>query len=175
MLIAGQSALIFNPPSAWAGAVKDNPTVGADLWTFPPPAGPKGRFVPVAAYFWGVWKFAKNKSAAKELIEYLCQRNLTEARCNATMGYDMPPWPSMMDFKVWEDAAPPKGTLYNYPIRPWHKEAALVSGSPAPPEVGVQIYNRGTMPTMMAKLRGGMSINDVMSWAEDELVGFKRG
>jgi ABC-type glycerol-3-phosphate transport system substrate-binding protein len=174
-LISNQSALIFNPPSAWAVAVRDAPQVAADCWHFPPPAGPKGRFAPVAAYFWGVWKFARNKSAAKELIEFLAQREQSEERCNATMGYDMPPYPSMMDFKVWETAEPPKGVLYNYPMRPWHKVAPLVSGSPAPPEIGVQIYNRGTMPTMMAKLLNGQSINDVMAWAEDELVGFKRG
>jgi ABC-type glycerol-3-phosphate transport system substrate-binding protein len=174
VLISGQSALIFNPPSAWAVAVHDNPPVGADCWHFPPPAGPKGRFVPIAAYFWGVWKFAKNKSAAKDLIEYLSQREQSEERCNATMGYDMPPWPSMMDFKVWETEGPPQGTLYNYPIRPWHKDVPLVSGSPAPPSIGVEIYNRGTMPTMMAKLLSGQSINDVMAWAENELEGFKR-
>ena len=33
--------------------------------------------------------------------------------------------------------------------------------SPAPPEVAVQIYNRGTMPTMVAKLQSGQSIKDV--------------
>ena len=24
------------------------------------------------------------------------------------------------DFKVWEEVEPPKGTVYNYPIRPFH-------------------------------------------------------
>jgi hypothetical protein len=38
----------------------------------------------------------------------------------------------------------------------------------------VQIYNRGTMPTMLAKLRGGQSITQVVSWAENELEGFTR-
>ena len=26
----------------------------------------------------------------------------------------------MTDFKIWEEVEPPKGTVYNYPIRPWH-------------------------------------------------------
>ena len=91
------------------------------------------------------------------------------------MGYDMPPYPSMMDFKVWETEGPPTGTLFNYPIRSWHKDVPLISGSPAPPEIGVQIYNRGTMPTMMAKLLNGQSINDVIAWAEEELEGYRRG
>ena len=46
VLIAGKSALIFNPPSAWAVAVRDNLKVGEQLWTFATPKGPKGRFAP---------------------------------------------------------------------------------------------------------------------------------
>ncbi|MGH7155547.1 MAG: ABC transporter substrate-binding protein, partial [Acetobacteraceae bacterium] len=46
-LISGQSALIWNPPSAWAVAKRDAPAVAADCWTFSAPSGPKGRFVPI--------------------------------------------------------------------------------------------------------------------------------
>ena len=41
-LISGQSALILNPPSAWAVAKRDAPKVAADCWTFPAPKGPRG-------------------------------------------------------------------------------------------------------------------------------------
>ena len=119
-LISGKSALIFNPPSAWAVAKRDAPQVAADCWTFPAPAGPKGRFVPTLSYFWGVYKFSPNKTAAKELIEYLMQPEQVEPRCVATEGYDLPPYAGLLDFKVWEEVEPPKGTVYNYPIRPWH-------------------------------------------------------
>ena len=68
-LISGQSALIWNPPSAWAVAVRDQPDVGKDCWTFPAPAGPKGRFTPYLPYYWGIWNFSSNKTAAKELID----------------------------------------------------------------------------------------------------------
>ena len=34
----------MNPPSAWAVAVRDAPKVAEQLWTFPSPKGPKGRF-----------------------------------------------------------------------------------------------------------------------------------
>jgi len=173
-LISGQSALIFNPPSPWAVALKDAPAVAADTWHFPAPAGPKGRFLPYLPYMWGIWKFAKNKTAAKELLEYLMQRENVEARENATIGFDIPPFVSMLDFKVWETAEPPKGTLWNYPNHPWHKQVAHIAAMPAPPEIAVQIYNQGTMPTMFAKLLSGQSINDVLGWAENELESFKR-
>jgi len=67
-LISGKSALIFNPPSAWAVAKRDAPQVAADCWTFPAPSGPKGRYLPTLSFFWGVYGFSPNKSAAKDLI-----------------------------------------------------------------------------------------------------------
>jgi ABC-type glycerol-3-phosphate transport system substrate-binding protein len=174
-LIAGQSALIFNPPSPWAVALKDAPAIAADTWHFPSPVGPKGRFIPYLPYYWGVWNFAKNKTAAKELCEWLMQRENVEARENATIGFDLPPFQSMLDFKIWETAEPPKGTLWNYPNHPWFKQTANIAAMPAPPEIAVQIYNQGTMPTMLAKLLSGQSIPQVLDWAENELESFKRG
>ncbi|MBN8928305.1 MAG: ABC transporter substrate-binding protein [Rhodospirillales bacterium 69-11] len=173
-LISGQSALIWNPPSAWAVARRDAPKVAEDCWTFPAPKGPKGRFVPLGAFSWGIWNFASNKSAAKELIAYLSQRENVEARCEVTLGYDVPPFQSMTDFKVWDEVGPPKGTVYNYPIRkPQHQEN-WIAVAPAPPEIAVQVYNRGTLPTMFAKLQSGQSIKQVQDWAQDELEGFTR-
>jgi ABC-type glycerol-3-phosphate transport system substrate-binding protein len=173
-LISGQSALIWNPPSAWAVARRDAPKVAEDCWTFPAPKGPKGRFLPAGVFSWGVWNFSTNKTAAKELITFLSQRDNVEARCTVTLGYDVPPFTSMTDFKVWDDVSPPKGTVYHYPIRKSHKQISHVAVAPAPPEIAVQIYNRGTLPTMFAKLQSGMSIPAVQDWAQDELEGFVR-
>ncbi len=174
-LISGQSALIFNPPSPWMAAKRDAPAVSADIWHFPSPSGPKGRYVAYLPYFLGIWNFAKNKPAAKDLIEHLSQREQVEARCIASGGYDIPPFLSMSDFKIWENAEPPKGTLFNYPIRPEHKAIPHIAALPAPPQIAVQIYNQGVMPTMMAKLYSGSSINEVLAWSQDKLEGFMRG
>ncbi len=173
-LISGQSALIWNPPSAWAVAKRDAPTVAADCWTFPAPKGPKGRFLPLGSFAWGIWNFSPNKSAAKELIEFLSQREQVEARDNVVMGYDVPPFASMTDFKIWQEVEPPKGTVYHYPIRASHHQQSWIACAPAPPEIAVQIYTRGTLPTMLAKLQSGQSIKQVQDWAQDELEGFVR-
>ena len=173
-LISGQSALIWNPPSAWAVAKRDAPQVAADCWTFPAPKGPKGRFLPLGAFSFGIWQFSKNKSAAKELIEYLSQREQVEERDNVVIGYDVPPFVSMTNFPIWSDVEPPKGTVYNYPIRKSSGQESHMAVSPAPPDIAVQIYNRGTMPTMLAKLRSGQSIKQVMDWAQQEVEGFAR-
>ncbi len=174
-LISGKSSLIFNPPSAWAVAKRDNPAVAADCWTFPTPAGPKGRFVPYLPFFWGLWSFSQNKSAAKDLLTHLAQREQVEALSTAVSGYDIPPFLGMADFKVWEQVEPPLGTVYNYPIRPFHNATPSIAALPAPPDVAVQIYNRATMTTMVAKMtQGGQSMENVLAWAQDELEGFMR-
>ena len=173
-LISGKAALIWNPPSAWAVAKRDAPKIAADCWTFQGPKGPAGRYTPYLPFFWGIWQFSANKPAAKELIAYLMQADNVQARCNAVAGYDIPPLDSMLNFKVWEEVEPPKGTVYNYPIRPFHKATPHIAASPAPPDIAVQIYNRGTMPTMLAKLQSGQSVDQVIAWASDELEGFTR-
>ncbi|MGE0224373.1 MAG: ABC transporter substrate-binding protein [Acetobacteraceae bacterium] len=173
-LIGGKTAMIWNPPSAWAVAKRDAIDVASDCWTFPAPAGPKGSFTPFLPFHWGVWKFSRNQGAAKELVEWLMQREQIEPRCTVAEGYDIPPFPSMADFKVWENVEPPKGTVYNYILRPHHKSSAHIAAFPAPPDIGVQIYNRGTQATMFSKLQSGESIKDVIAWAKGELEGFVR-
>ena len=173
-LISGKSALIFNPPSAWAVAKRDAPDVAKDCWTFSPPSGPKGRFVPTATFFWGVWQFSKNQQAAKELITYLMEREQVEERDNGVAGYDLPPFEGMLDFKIWETVEPPSGTVYNYPIRKWHNAKPSLTASEASPDVAVQVYNRAIHNQMMARIKQGQSIKQVLAWAKDELEGFTR-
>ena len=173
-LISGKSALIMNPPSAWAVAKRDAPDVAADTWHFPCPVGPKGRYIPYNYSFYGTWSFGKNKTAAKELMHYLQMREQVEDRCVASVGYDIPPLTSMSDFKIWEEVEPPKGTVYNYPIRPWHNALPSITAYPAPRDIAVQMYNRGTHPTLLAKLFTGQSIDEAIFWARNELEGFVR-
>ena len=67
----GPGALIMNPPSAWAVAVRDAPKVAEQLWTFPTAEGAEGpASTPAVPFFWGVWSFSKNKPAAKSLLTY---------------------------------------------------------------------------------------------------------
>jgi hypothetical protein len=173
-LIAGKSALIFNPPSAWAVAKRDSPDVAADCWTFPAPSGPKGRFVPTQSYFWGIYSFSQNKSAGKDLVEFLMQRDNVEARDVSSQGYDLPPYAKLNDFKIWAEVGPPTGTVFNYPLRAASGQKPSLTASEAAPEVAVQIYNRGIHNQMFARLRDGQSIEQVISWTQDELDGYTR-
>ena len=172
-LISGQGALIFNPPSAWAVAVRDNPKVGEQLWTFPMPKGPKGRFVDAVPNFWGVWKFSQNKAAAKSLLTFLCQRSSVAQTVEASKGYDVPPFEGLHDFKTWSEEGPPRGTNYNYPPR--GDVEMVIPYAPAPPRIANQIYAQATLPKMIAKCTTqGQTVAQAIDWASRELEGFNR-
>jgi ABC-type glycerol-3-phosphate transport system substrate-binding protein len=172
-LISGKGALIMNPPSAWAVAKRDNPKVAEQLWTFPAPKGPKGRHQPGLPFYWGIWKFSKNKSAAKSLLNFLSQPAAVEQLVIGSGGYDIPPWSSMRGYKVWAEAGPPKGTLYHYP--PTGDEIVSIAGAPAPPQIGAQMYAQATLTKMIAKYtQGNESMDKVLAWAASELEGFMR-
>ena len=173
-LISGKAALIWNPPSAWAVAKRDAPQVAEDCWTFPNPRGPQGRLVPHRPYFWGIWNFASNKTAARELIDHLSQREQVEQLALPVAGYDIPPFQSMTDLSVWSDVEPPRGTVYNYPLRQWHDAEYYITGSSAPPDIAVQIWNRYLIPGMVGRLLTGQSIKQALAWGKDELQGFIR-
>jgi ABC-type glycerol-3-phosphate transport system substrate-binding protein len=172
-LIAGKGALIMNPPSAWAVAKRDNPKIGEQLWTFPSPKGPNGRYQPGLPYFWGIWKFSSNKPAAKSLLTYLSQRPVVEQLVDASGGYDIPGFSGLRDFKVWAEEGPPKGTVYNYPPR--DDQIISIAAAPAPTAIASQIYAQATLTKLIAKsTQGGDSIDQAIGWAASELEGFMR-
>jgi ABC-type glycerol-3-phosphate transport system substrate-binding protein len=173
-LISGKGALIMNPPSAWAVAKRDAPKVAEQCWTFPSPKGPKGRFEPGLPYFWGVWNFSANKSAAKSLLSHLSQRASAEQFVAASGGYDLPPWANFRDFKTWAEEEPPKGTLFNYPPR--HPDQIVsVACAPAPKHIANQMYVQATMTKMIAHCtQEGQSVDRAVDWAASEIEGFMR-
>jgi len=171
--VSGKAALIMNPPSAYAVAKRDFPKIAEQTWTFSSPKGPKGRFDPAGYYFWGIWNFSKNIPTAKSLLAFLTTRENQEKLTNASLGFDIPPFSSFMDFKVWEEVAPPKYTVYNFPPR--RDVIPHLTGYPAPLKIGTQIYAQATMMKMIAQhTQSGKSVNDAMSWAESEIEGFMR-
>lgn len=175
-LISGRSALIFNPPSAWAVAKRDNPQVSANCWTVPVPSGPEGRFTPYLPYFWGIWSFSRQKPAAKALLEFLSERPQAEKQTTTSNGYDIPPFESMNDFAVWANEGPPQGTVFNYPIKPHHNARTSVAMAPAPAEFAVQAYTQALNTKVVARIvQGGESIDQALNWLERELNTIRRG
>ena len=172
-LVSGKGASIMNPPSAWAVAKRDAPQVAEQCWTHGMPAGPKGRFAPFVPYFWGVWSFSRNKSAAKSLLMHLSQASSAEKMVAASGGYDLPSFAKLTTFKTWAEEGPPKGTLYHYP-NPHDHQVLSMAGAPAPPKIAVQIYTQGIMTKMVARQAQGEAMEKTLNWAAGELEGFMR-
>src|SRR6201990_3325522 len=172
-LVSGKAAMIMNPPSAWRVAVRDAPQVAEQCWTHGFPSGPKGRYAPYLPNFLTVWKFSKNKEAAKSLIRHLSSASSIEKLVDASHGYDLPAYETLTTFKVWAEEGPPKGTLYHYP-NPYNHQKLSIAASPAPPKVAQQIYVQATLTKMALRYSRGDKLEDTLSWAEGECEGFMR-
>jgi len=174
MFVAGKTALIMNPPSAWAVARRDRPEVAEQTWHHGMAAGPAGRYGPFTTPFWGIWNFGKNQSAAKSLLAALSQADAIESMVKASAGYDIPPFANMTMLKVWEEEGPPKGTLYHYP-NPYNHQILSIAAAPAPHKIAVQIYRQGLQTQMVVRYGiKGEPMDKVLAWAEHELEGYMR-
>ncbi len=172
-IISGKGGAIMNPPSSWAVAKRDNPKVAEKIWLHAMPKGPKGRFVGQLPQFYGLWSFSKNKSAAKDLLLHISQKEQIAQLVEASVGYDLPSFKSMYDLPTWKNVEPPKGVVYSYPPR--GDEQTSMFGHPARAEVGAQMYNQAINTVMVAKVsQGNEKIDDVIKWAEKELEGTLR-
>lgn len=173
-IISGRGSAIQNPPSAWAVAVRDQPEIAAQLWHHDTPAGPKGRFRGSLPRMIGVWNFSPNKSAAKELIIHLLQKEQQDKLIAASKGYDIPLIKAFSKHPVWREESPPPGTLYNYPVQ--GDEFQMMCGYPAPIPIAAQIYAQGVIPNMVAMVtKNNQSFDEAINWAINELEGFLRG
>jgi hypothetical protein len=173
-IISGKGSAIQNPPSAWTVAKRDQIKTAEQMWHHDVPAGPNGRFRGALPRHWGVWNFAENKSAAKDMILHMLSKNSAYALIAASQGYDIPQTSAYRDHPIWSEIGPPKGGQYNYPVR--GDETIIVGGYPAPPKMAALIYSQALIPNMVAKhTSGGESVESVIKWAISELEGFQRG
>ena len=174
-IISGQGSSTCNPPSPWAVAKRDSPAVAEQLWHHDLPRGPKGRFRTVTPAFWGIWDFSQKIPAAKDLLRYVARKDVVDKMVLASQGYDIPTITSHYQSNdYWANAEPPKGVLYNYPVRGDEKQ--IIAGYPAPAEFAAQIYAQALLPNLVARVtQGGESFDDAIAWAENEAELVSRG
>ena len=174
-IISGRGSSTCNPPSAWAVAKRDNPAVAELLWHHDNPRGPRGRFRCVIPTFWSIWDFSQNILAAKDLLRHVARKDVVDKMVLASQGFDIPVITShYRSNDYWTNAEPPKGVLYNYPVRGDEKQ--IIAGYPAPPEFASQIYAQTLLPNLVARVtQGGESFDDAIAWAENEAELVSRG
>ena len=104
----------------------------------------------------------------------MARRDVVDTLVSAAQGFDIPLIIShYKNNDLWDKSKPPKGVLYNYPIR--GDEQPMAAGYPAPPEYAAQISAQGILPNLVARVtQGGDSFDDAIGWAENELQGIMR-
>jgi ABC-type glycerol-3-phosphate transport system substrate-binding protein len=172
-IVSGRGASIMNPPSAWAVATRDAPDIGKQIWHHGMPIGPAGRHAPFLPYFWGIWSFSKNKSAAKSLLRATSTEAAAQSMVEASKGYDIPAYANFSTFKTWAEMEPPKGTMYHY-ANPHNHQVLSIAAAPSPHRIAEQIYTQGLMTKMIVRYLRGEKLDAVLSYAESEIEGYMR-
>ncbi|BBK32583.1 ABC transporter substrate-binding protein [Allostella humosa] len=173
-LAEDRAAVIVNRPSPWAMARQGKASLAQQLWHHDMPGGPSGRFRAVMPHFLGIWDFARNKPAARALLRHLADRDVVRRMVAASQGYDLPLLRPLLDGPTWAEAGPPKGTVFNYPVR--GDEAMITAGYPAPPAIAATIYNQGMIGRLASRVtREGWAVEKAVAWAREELETYRPG
>jgi multiple sugar transport system substrate-binding protein len=162
-LISGKGCWVHNPISAYNTAKTRNMPIAKDLNHTVTPRGPAGRFMAASAQSLGIWKFSKQQEEAKKFIRYLFEAENFNQWMEAAAGYNIGPQRDFANHPVFSRdpkiAVSPKnldfGRPYGWPARP----------SPVIGEIDVTYV----LPDMVAKVISGSSINDAMTWCEEQL------
>jgi multiple sugar transport system substrate-binding protein len=168
-IASGVGSYIINPISAYRTTQKSNKKLADDLVVIAPPKGPVKQIMGAASEFYGIWKFAKNKDAAKEFLRYYAA-NWPEA-FKASEGYNNPCFAGLVPR--------PMPILSNDPTSTPHDKLSILQDSdqwsaipgypgPATPAMD-EIYYAFIINDMMAKAATGQaSAEDAVKFAAQQ-------
>ena len=174
-IASGVGSYIINPISAYRTTQKANKKLADDIFIIEPPKGPAKRFMGAASEFYGIWKFAKNKDAAKEFLRYYAA-NWPEA-FKASEGYNNPCFaglvPKPMPILASDETSTPKDKLK---ILQDSDQWSAIPGYPGPATPAMdEIYYQFIINDMMAKAATGqMSAEDSVKWATQQCEGIMK-
>jgi multiple sugar transport system substrate-binding protein len=162
-LVSGKGCWIHNPISAYNTAKTRNMPIAKDLNHTLTPSGPAGRFMAASAQSLGIWKFSKQQEEAKKFIRYLFEPEHFNQWMEAAAGYNIGPQQDFANHPVFSRdpkiAVSPKnlefGRPYGWPAKP----------GPVIGEIDVTYV----LPDMLAKAVTGTSVDDAMTWCEQQL------
>lgn len=104
--LSGQSAMVFNTGSIVNAMKKNAPDLLENTGYAPLPAGPKGRFTAGISNNLGVFKGAKNKALANELLMYLLDPQWYKSWIDVSAPLALPVYPSLAaSDPIWKEPA----------------------------------------------------------------------
>jgi multiple sugar transport system substrate-binding protein len=166
---SGVGSYIINPISAYRTAQKLNKKLADDIFVIEPPKGPAKHIMGAASEFYGIWKFAKNKEAAKEFLRHYSV-NWPEA-FKASEGYNNPCFanlvPKPMPILSNDATSTPNDKLA---ILQDSEKWSAIPGYPGPATPAMdEIYYAFIIPDMMAKAATGqLSAEESVKWAASQ-------
>jgi multiple sugar transport system substrate-binding protein len=101
--ISGQSAFVFNTGSILKAMRNDRPDLLEVSGIAPIPAGPAGRYSPGIVNCLGIFKDAKNKEFARELMVFLLEPEWYASWIEASAPLAVPVLKALVDEPVWQD------------------------------------------------------------------------
>jgi len=168
-IVSGVGSYIVNPISAYRTAQKQNKKLADDIHVIAPPKGPVKQIMGAASEFYGIWKFAKNKEAAKEFLRYYAA-NWPEA-FKASEGYNNPCFaglvPKPMPILSDDPTSTPRDKLK---ILQDSDQWSAIPGYPGPATPAMdEIYYAFIINDMMAKAATGQSsAEEAVKWATQQ-------
>jgi len=172
-LYSGKGSMILNAISATRTPEDLKLPFADDLWIWPIPKGPHGRFgLEHVMGVYTIWKFAQNKPAAQKFLVDLCV-NYKQAT-TASKLYNFPSFPGAYPFKQIYKAAKAD------PHRPHGKYNVLTRiaesythniGYPGTSNAAIdEIFNTFLIPQMFAQVaQGKMSASDAARAADQAM------
>ena len=166
---SGVGSFIINPISAYRTAQQLNPKLADDIFVMDPPKGPARMLVGAAPNSYGIWKFARNKEAGLNFLQYYADHWVDAFK--ASTGYNMP---------IFANIVPkPMPILSDDPTsHPSTKLAILqnsdtwsaVSGWPGPAGPATdEVYNDFVICDMMTKAAtGALTPEEAVKWATEQ-------
>jgi multiple sugar transport system substrate-binding protein len=169
-ILSGRGSWTLNPASVYMSAKKSNPDLASKLNHHGALTGPKGRFGIGDFYSFGIWKFARNKQAAKDFLRFFYEENNQNRYIETGGGFNLPAHPHFDGHPVWRRDPKLQGIIG---YTKWQK----LTGWPAPPDRRAQaVYATFILPNMFAQVVSGkLKAKEAMQWAARQLrdVGYK--
>ncbi len=177
-LYSGKGSLILNAISATRTPEDLYPSLAPNLWIWPIPKGPHGRFgLEHVMGCYVIWNFAKNKAAASKFLVDLCT-NYREAT-TASKLYNFPSFPGAMSFdKIYaaakSDTHKPSGK-YTV-LTTIAKKYTHNVGYPGTSNAAInELFVTYLIPQMFAQVaQGKLSADDAASAAHRQMTGIFR-